>query len=292
MRISRSTGSRWTRAAPLLTGGSSLLFTGPLLGAQEQGGTLEFLHQLGGVEPTTTIRVLLLVTIFSVVPSIVLLTTCFPRILILLSFLRRALGAQDLLPNPVVTGMAFVLTAMVMMPVWTEVHDKAYRPLQDGRLKTLDEAIVVAEKPLKNFMFRFIRKNDLLLMVELSNRGAEKKEAAGNRSAGADARSRSAGATAAAARTRGASDRLVVDDLSFAVVLPAFVLSELKTAFQMGFLLYLPFLMIDLVVSAVLLSMGMFMLPPVLVSLPLKVLVFFLADGWNLVVKQLVAGFG
>lgn len=266
------------RSAHALIGGSSILVAAPLLGAEEKGDSLGLLRQLSGMDTESVppmVRVLLLVTVFSVVPSIVLLTTCFPRILILLSFLRRALGAQDLLPNPVVTGMAFVLTAMVMMPVWTEVHDKAYRPLQDGHLKTLDEALVIAEKPLKRFMLDHTREKDLLLMDELS-RGREKKDQRGAR---------------ASAGQHSAGTGLVVEDLSFAVVLPAFVLSELKTAFQIGFLLYLPFLMIDLMVSAVLLSMGMFMLPPVLVSLPLKVLVFVLVDGWNLVVKQLVQGF-
>ncbi len=278
MRSATRRRLRFTRWVLAIIGGSSILFAAPLLGAEEKGDTLSLLHQLSGMDPdgvSTMVRIVLLVTVFSVVPSIVLLTTCFPRILILLSFLRRALGAQDLLPNPVTTGMAFILTAMVMMPVWTEVYDKAYRPLQDGRLKTLEEAIVIAEKPLKGFMLEFTREKDLLLMDELSRGRGRNDEPAGKASAGQHS-----------VRTD-----LVVEDLSFAVVLPAFVLSELKTAFQMGFLLYLPFLMIDLMVSAVLLSMGMFMLPPVLVSLPLKVLVFVLVDGWSLVVNQLVQGF-
>ena len=268
---------RFTRSVLAIIGASSILFAGPLLGAEEKGDTLGLLRQLSGMDPDgvpMTVRLLLLVTVFSVVPSIVLLTTCFPRILILLSFLRRALGAQDLLPNPVVTGMAFVLTAMVMMPVWTEVHDKAYKPLQEGRLN-LDEAVEIAGTSCKRFMLRFTREKDLLLMDELSRGRVENDESA----------------KPASARQHSAGAELVVEDLSFAVVLPAFVLSELKTAFQMGFLLFLPFLMIDLMVSAVLLSMGMFMLPPVLVSLPLKVLVFVLVDGWSLVVNQLVQGF-
>ncbi len=278
MRSATQRRLRFTRWVLAIIGGSSILFADPLLGAEEKGDTLGLLRQLSGMGAdgvSTMVRIVLLVTVFSVVPSIVLLTTCFPRILILLSFLRRALGAQDLLPNPVTTGMAFILTAMVMMPVWTEVYDEAYQPLQDGRLKTLEEALVIAEKPLKGFMLEFTREKDLLLMDELSRGRGKSDEPAGK----ASTRQHSVGAD------------LVVEDLSFAVVLPAFVLSELKTAFQMGFLLYLPFLMIDLMVSAVLLSMGMFMLPPVLVSLPLKVLVFVLVDGWSLVVNQLVQGF-
>ncbi len=268
---------RITKSVAVLVGGSSVLLANSVLGAEEAGDSLSLLRQLSGIDPEgvqVAVRVFLLVTVFSVVPSIVLLATCFPRILILLLFLRRALGTQDLLPGPVVTGLAFVLTAMVMMPVFREIHDKAYVPLENGSLDSLEEALVIAEKPVKAFMLRHTRPKDLRLMDELSRRttaGArpEANQAAGRHSVGA--------------RT--------VEDLPISVVLPAFVLSELKTAFQMGFLLYLPFLVIDLMVSAVLLSMGMFMLPPVLVSLPLKVLVFVLVDGWYLVVGQLVQGF-
>ncbi len=269
---------RITKSVAVLVGGSSVLLANSVLGAEEAGDSLSLLRQLSGIDPEgvqVAVRVFLLVTVFSVVPSIVLLATCFPRILILLLFLRRALGTQDLLPGPVVTGLAFVLTAMVMMPVFREIHDKAYVPLQNGSLDSLEEALVIAEKPVKAFMLRHTRRKDLRLMDELSRRTAEGARPEANQAAGRH----SVGA------------RPVVEDLGISVVLPAFVLSELKTAFQMGFLLYLPFLVIDLMVSAVLLSMGMFMLPPVLVSLPLKVLVFVLVDGWHLVVGQLVQGF-
>ena len=266
------------RGLLILVGGSSVVLASPALSAEEGGDTLALLRQLSGIDPAgiqMAVRVLLMVTVFSVVPAFVLLTTCFPRILIVLSFLRRGLGTQDLPPAQVVTGLALVLTAIVMMPVWREVHDKAYVPLQNGSLESLEEALVIAEKPVKSFMLNHTRPKDLLLMDELSRKNEaatspEKKSTAGRHSAGVET---------------------AVEDLSFAVVLPAFVLSELKTAFQMGFLLYLPFLMIDLMVSAILLSMGMFMLPPVLVSLPLKVLVFVLVDGFNLVVGQLLQGF-
>lgn len=238
------------RSAITVVGGGSILLAGRAVGAAESGDGLDLLRQLSGVDPTgvqVAVRLLILVTVFSIVPSILLLTTSFPRILILLSFVRRALGAQDLVPNPVVTGMAFVLTAMVMMPVWTEVHDKAYVPLRDGRLKTLDEAVAVAEKPLKRFMLRHTRERDLLLMHEIS-RGYARAPASAPASAGDDtdrgaasADSAPAGAsTAPESRARGSPARRsagpdpVAEDPGFLVVLPAFVLSELKTAGRGG----------------------------------------------------------
>lgn len=240
--------------------------------AQHAPGLLE---QLGGMSSggvPVAVRLLIFITIFSIVPSIVLLTTCFPRILIVLSFLRRALGTQDLPPNMVVIGLAFVLTAMIMTPVWKEVHAIAYQPLVKGEITDVGEALVLAEKPIKRFMRNQTSDSDIQLMLELAQthrapKGSEQS---------------------ASPPTMMPAD---LEDPDLSIVLPAFVLSELRTAFQMGFLLYLPFLMIDLMVSAVLLSMGMFMLPPVLISLPIKVLVFVLVDGWNVVVEQLVNSF-
>jgi flagellar biosynthetic protein FliP len=228
----------------------------------------EWLRTLGGTGPESIavpVRVLILITLFSVVPSIVLLTTCFPRLFIVLGFLRRALGTQDLPPNQVVAGLAMILTVMVMLPVWKRVHREAYVPFLNGELESAEAALEKAAVPVKEFMLAHTFRNDLRLFVDLA--------------ANSDA----------AASAELAGER--VESLSFFIVLPAFVLSELKTAFQMGFLLYLPFLVIDFAVSAILISMGMFMLPPVLISLPIKVLVFVLVDGWNLVVTQLLQGF-
>ena len=239
-------------------------------GAEDAPGLLKQLSGLDADGAPVAVRLLIFVTIFSIVPSIILLTTCFPRILIVLSFLRRALGTQDLPPNMVITGLAFVLTAMIMTPVWKEVHATAYAPLVSGEITDLGEAMELAQKPIKRFMRDQTPDNDIELMLELY--GAHRPPEGSERSA----LTSSAGS---------------IEDPSLSILLPAFVLSELRVAFQMGFLLYLPFLMIDLMVSTVLLSMGMFMLPPVLISLPIKVLVFVLVDGWNLVVEQLVTSF-
>ncbi len=236
------------------------------------------LRNLVGLEPSgapMAMRVLVLVTVLGIVPSIILLTTCFPRILILLSFLRRALGTQDLPPQSVVTGLALVLTVVVMLPVWREVHAKAYAPLVAGEIETVEEALARAERPIKEFMLRQTLRRDLALMLEISG----------------ETPAPATSSSTTAAPSGNANGEIDAADLPIFVVLPAFVLSELKLAFQMGFLIFLPFVVIDLVVSAVLLSMGMFMLPPVLVSLPLKVLVFVMVDGWNLIVGQMLQSF-
>jgi flagellar biosynthetic protein FliP len=250
-------------------------------GAAGAGGLLQTLVG-GDVENIALpLRVIAMVTVFSVVPAILLLTTCFPRLLIVLSFLRRALGTQDLPPNQVIAGLALILTAMLMFPVWKRVHSEAYVPLVSGELKTVDAALEKAAAPLKGWMFHHTRPKDLELFVETMAR----TEAAARRSdEGPDFPSASDDVST------GFDRNARVEQLSFFVVLPAFVLSELRTAFQMGFLIYLPFLVIDLAVSAILISMGMFMLPPILISLPLKVLVFVLVDGWTVVVKQLLLG--
>lgn len=233
---------------------------------------------LAGLDPASgasSLRALVLLTIISVVPSFVLLATSYPRLLVVLSFLRRALGTQDLPPNQVLAGLTLLLTGIVMAPVWKRVHDEAYAPLARGEIASTEEAVRRAAVPLKEFMLAHTLERDLKLFVELANDQEKKTNAETRR----------------AAPGPGSTTPQTVEDLSLAVVLPAFVLSELKVAFQMGFLIFLPFLVIDLAVSAVLVSMGMFLMPPAMVSLPLKVLVFVLADGWNLVVAQLVAGY-
>lgn len=242
------------------------------------GDTLKALTGLDSENLGVPLRALALVTVFGVVPSIVLLTTCFPRILVVLFFLRKALGTQDLPPNMVVFGLSFLLTGAVMFPIWKEVHRDAYIPLVETKEITVAEAIEKTELPVKRFMLRHTLRDDLRLMMEVSARSEEKVSSAP-----------AAGDKAPVTRPVSPSGKKL-EELSFFTILPAFVLSELKTAFQLGFLLFLPFLLIDLVVSAVLVSMGMIMLPPTLVSLPLKILVFVLVDGWSLVVGQLLSG--
>ena len=231
------------------------------------GDTLKTLTGLDSENLGVPLRALALVTVFGVVPSIVLLTTCFPRILVVLFFLRKALGTQDLPPNMLVFGLSFLLTGAVMFPTWQEIHQEAYVPLVETKEINVEVALQRAELPVKRFMLRHTLRDDLRLMLGVSVQGAGKPAFPSSAADGPSGKK---------------SESSVSQQLE--------VLSELKTAFQLGFLLFLPFLLVDLVVSAVLVSMGMIMLPPTLVSLPLKILIFVLVDGWSLVVGQLLAG--
>jgi flagellar biosynthetic protein FliP len=264
--------------AKLVGAGAGLLLAAPAAAAEDasSGDILRAVTGMDSQSVAMPLRLLAIITVLGVVPSIVLLTTSFPRILIVLSFLRRALGTQDLPPNQVVTGLSLLLTVLVMLPVWQEIYTQAYLPLQKGELKQTEQALERAGLTLKRFMLAHTLENDLRLFEEMAEEGRRGARGDGE-------------ATAAAVETP--SPGRAAESSSFFTVLPAFVISELKLAFQMGFLLYLPFLVIDLAISAMLISMGMFMLPPVLVSLPLKVLVFVLADGWNLIAGQLMQGF-
>ncbi len=212
----------------------------------------------GGAQTwSVPVQTLVVLTSLTFLPAVVLLMTGFTRIVIVLSLLRQALGTQSSPPNPVIIGLSLFLTLVVMGPVVDEIHRDAYTPLSEKRI-TFQEAATRAEKPLKAFMLRQTREADLALFSRLG-------------------------------RSEGVA---VPAELPLRVVVPAFVTSELKTAFQIGFVIFIPFLIIDLVVSSVLMSMGMMMLSPVLVSLPFKLILFVLADGWTLLLGSLVASFG
>jgi len=203
-----------------------------------------------------TMQVFLLVTLLSLAPALALMVTSFTRILVVLGFLRNAMGVQQLPPNQVIVTLAIFLTLFIMRPVWEEVYKEAYQPLQNGAITT-QEALERTLKPIRAFMLSQTREKELSLMVSLAD--MERPESP--------------------------------EDVPTLVLLPAFMLSELKTAFQMGVVLFVPFLVIDMIVSSVLMSMGMIMLPPMLVSLPFKVLLFVLANGWDLVIVSLVKSF-
>lgn len=205
---------------------------------------------------SVTLQILLLITVLSLAPAIALMVTSFTRILVVLGFLRNAMGIQQLPPNQVMVTLALFLTLFIMRPVWEDVYVNAYKPLQEGQIQA-DEAITRGLKPIRQFMLSQTRDEELSLMVSLSD--LKRPE--------------------------------TPDDVPTLVLLPAFMLSELKTAFQMGVVIFVPFLVIDMIVSSILMSMGMIMLPPMLVSLPFKVLLFVLADGWDLVVISLVKSF-
>ena len=198
----------------------------------------------------------LVISFLSLLPAILMMFTSFTRIVIVLSFLRQAVGGQGVPPNPVLIGLSLFLTLFVMSPTVTMVNQSSIAPYLQNQI-SLIEAVQRAEDPVKSFMLKQTREKDIALFLKLCN---EKVPA-------------------------------TPSELSMRIVVPAFAISELKTAFEIGFLLFLPFLVIDMVVASVLLSMGMMMLPPVMVSLPFKLLLFVLVDGWNLVVGSIVRSF-
>ena len=214
----------------------------------------------GATQYTVPIQTLLFLTALGFLPALLLLTTAFTRIVIVLSLLRMALGTQTAPPNQVIIGLALFLTFFVMGPTFDRVYDQAYVPFSQQKIN-FEQAAENASVPMKEFMLKHTRANDLELFVRM----ARLDKTAANANAPAD--------------------------LPIRVVIPAFATSELKTAFQIGFMVFIPFLVIDMVVASVLMSMGMMMLSPVLVSLPFKLMLFVLADGWNLLIGSLVASF-
>lgn len=211
-----------------------------------------------------TLEILFLMVLLALGPSIVLMMTSFTRIIIVLSFLRTALGTQQSPPNQILIGLALFLTLFIMQPVILEINDTAYKPFKAGQI-TQEQALKIAEKPLKSFMLRQTQKKDLQLFMSISKPTASKSELS--------------------------DDVKDLETLPLQVVIPSFMTSELKRAFTIGFLLFLPFLIIDLVVSSTLMSMGMVMLPPATIALPFKIMMFILVDGWGLLLGTLVKSF-
>jgi flagellar biosynthetic protein FliP len=212
---------------------------------------------------TNSLQIMVLLTVLTVAPSILLLTTCFVRVIVVLGLLRRALGTQSLPPTQVIAGLSLLLTFLVMMPTWNRIHENAIQPYLDREIGQLD-ALGLATEELRNFMFNQIEAADNVADVYMMVEYAEQ-------------------------RSIPQDEMLTRGQVSTLALIPAYVLSELKIAFIMGFKIYLPFLVIDMVIATVLVSMGMMMLPPVLISLPFKLMLFVLADGWHLIVGSLMA---
>jgi flagellar biosynthetic protein FliP len=210
----------------------------------------------GGDKVSVAMQLLFVLTILSLAPAVLLMLTSFTRIVVVLSLLRHAIGTQQMPPNQIIIGLALFLTIFIMTPVWQTINKDALTPYYEEQISG-EEALSLAAAPIKSFMLKQTREKDLALFVKIAKEKRPEK----------------------------------AEDLSLSVVIPAFVISELKTAFQIGFLLYLPFFIIDIVVSSILLSMGMMMLPPVMMSMPFKLLLFVLVDGWNLIVGSLVQSF-
>ncbi|MFG6118266.1 MULTISPECIES: flagellar type III secretion system pore protein FliP [Thalassobacillus] len=219
----------------------------------------EFVEIFSSSDPenvSTAVRLLLLLTVLSLAPGILILMTSFTRILIVLSFVRTSLATQQMPPNQVLIGIALFLTFFIMSPTLQEVNDQALQPLFNEEI-TLDEAYEEAAAPMKEFMAKHTRQKDLALFMNYAQ--MERPD--------------------------------TIQDIPMTTLVPAFAISELKTAFQMGFMIFVPFLVIDMAVASVLMSMGMMMLPPVMISLPFKILLFVLVDGWYLITHSLLEGF-
>jgi len=202
------------------------------------------------------VKIFLLLTVLSLAPAILIMLTSFTRIVIVLSVLRQAIGTHQMPPNQVVLGISLFLTFFIMTPVWQQINRDAVQPYMRGEIGN-QEAIKKITVPLRRFMFRQTRKKDIALFTDIAGKARPKN----------------------------------IDDVPTSVLIPSFIISELKTSFQIAFMLYIPFLIIDMVVASVLLSMGMMMLPPVMISLPFKLMLFVLSDGWYLIVGSLVKSF-
>ncbi|WP_309087093.1 flagellar type III secretion system pore protein FliP [Domibacillus sp.] len=219
----------------------------------------EFMEIFNSSDPenvSTSVKLLLMLTVLSLAPSILILMTCFTRIVIVLSFVRTALGTQQMPPTQVLLGLSLFLTFFIMSPVLQEVNEEALTPLFNEEIN-LEEAYSLASGPFKEFMSEQTRQRDLQLFLDYTQ--AEQPKS--------------------------------IDDIPLTTLVPAFALSEIKTAFQIGFMIFIPFLVIDMIVASVLMSMGMMMLPPVMISLPFKILLFVLIDGWYLVIESLLQSF-
>ncbi|MDR2559112.1 MAG: flagellar type III secretion system pore protein FliP [Oscillospiraceae bacterium] len=237
------------------------------------------LMDLIGVDASQPLEIILLLTVISIAPSILLMMTCFTRIVIVMSFLRNAMQTQQTPPNQVIVSLALFLTMFLMWPVFVQINQEAYRPYADGEITTW-EAVERAGGPLKTFMLKQTTRSNMAFFLDLAN------------------------ATIYTSDTFGTDNQIEVnvnttdsdldefyEQIGFEVVIPAFMVSELSRAFQMGFMLFVPFLIIDIVVASTLMSMGMMMLPPAMISMPFKLMLFVLVDGWQMLVGSIAASF-
>ena len=260
MRRGKSLGRNSATRGLLLLG----FFGGLLLTSMVEAAPLIPVPNLNlGIEPATkpqdvalSLQILFMLTVLSLAPSIIVMMTAFTRIIVVLSFLRSALATPQMPPNQVMVGLALFLTFFTMSPYFEQVNKNAWQPYMAGQISQ-DTATTEALKPMREFMFKQARENDIALFINLTDGPRPETQ----------------------------------DAVPTTVLIPAFVISELKTAFQIGFLIYIPFIVVDMVVASTLMSMGMMMVPPVMISLPFKVLLFILVDGWHLIVRSLLTSF-
>ena len=250
----------WQWLFLFLTALAVIFFMGDYAWSQETNTSLVNVNMEDVGEPgriSVVLEIFAVLTVLSLAPSILIMLTSFTRIAIVLSLLRQAVGTNQSPATQIIVGLSIFLTIFIMTPVWNEVNEEAFKPYRAGQLSATD-AVEKASIPIRKFMLKHTREKDLGLMVSIS--GSERPQN--------------------------------VDSVPTMTIIPAFIISELKTAFQIGMLLYIPFLIIDMVIASILLSMGMMMLPPVMISLPFKLTLFVLADGWYLVIGSLVKSFG
>ncbi|MFY9288132.1 MAG: flagellar type III secretion system pore protein FliP [Alphaproteobacteria bacterium] len=238
-----------------------------------------------GQGPTTSARlvqIVLLITVLSLAPSILVMVTCFTRVVVVLSFLRTALGTQQTPPNVVLISLALFLTMFIMQPTFDQAWENGVRPMMNNQL---DEETAFGRmiEPFHDFMLKHTRQKDIALFVEIS-KAAEAKSAANKPPA--------TNATPAPAKPADQAAKPAKEEVSLRALIPAFMISELRRAFEIGFLLFLPFLIIDMVIASILMSMGMMMLPPSIISLPFKIIFFVLVDGWYLICGSLIQSYG
>lgn len=241
-----------------------LIFTATFAWAQAVGGMPSIKLDVGPAskdkdQVSASLQILAMLTILSVAPALLILTTAFTRIVIVLGFVRTALGTQNIPPTQVIVGLSLFLSLFVMAPTYQQINDQALQPyMRKENPISFDEAVKRAEKPLREFMLKNTYEGDLKMFVEMKPNGKQPK-------------------------TR--------EDVDLMTLIPAFVISELKTAFIIGFYIFVPFVIIDLIVASLMMGMGMMMMPPIVVSLPAKLLVFVLADGWSVLIRTLLSGY-
>lgn len=228
---------------------------GSLLGLQDEDTGFSFIYNNENGSMSANVRIVLMMTILSLAPSILIMMTSFTRIVVVLHFVRAALGTQTTPPNQVLVGLALFLTLMIMSPTFTRINEEALKPLDAGEI-TQEEAVEAAIAPMREFMYEITQRKDVDLLCDIAGVTYEEES-----------------------------------EIPTSVLIPSFIMTELRNAFAIGFFIYIPFIVIDMVVASILMSMGMMMLPPTTISMPFKILLFVLADGWNLVIGNVVKGF-
>ncbi len=257
------------------------------------------MESIFGIDGSQSLEIILLITVISVAPSFLVMVTSFTRIIIVFSFLRSAMQTQSIPPNSVLTGLALFLTIFIMWPTFTQINEEAYQPYAAGEI-TIDEMTERAVKPLKTFMLKNTTNSNMQFFLDLSGKSVYEEAAQSEAEINAAAAENAAdepfiedilGRDAVNLTETDAPLTDFTDQLGLETVIPAFIVSELTRAFQMGFLLFIPFLVIDIVVSSTLMAMGMMMLPPSMISMPFKIMLFVLVDGWQLLVGTVVSSF-